>query len=88
MARLSATLMSANSSRPLGTCPTPARVTSWSGSPVTGRPSSVMEPPCSRTTPAMARGSVVLPAPLAPSTPTTSSRSTVSETSCSTRNVP
>ena len=54
----------------------PARARRYIGSRVTSRPSNKTEPPSASIRPMVMRKLVVLPAPLGPSRPTTSPRST------------
>ena len=58
------------------------RVMRWGATCASDWPSKVMAPPVD-TCPAMARSSVLLPAPLAPTTATISPRPTSSDTPCS-----
>ena len=70
MRRFSSTLRKVNTWRPSGTSTTPARATASASRPSMRRPSNSMLPLAGSITPAMVLSSVVLPAPLAPSTAT------------------
>ena len=82
--RLSATESGANTWRPSGTCTMPARTRACGESVWIGLPSNVIAPPVIGCTPEIARSSVVLPAPLLPTSATISPFATSSETSRST----
>src|SRR6185437_729992 len=66
--RFSATVSSVITPCPSGTCAMPARLTFSGGAPARSVPSSLIWPPLGLIEPSIARSSVVLPAPLAPST--------------------
>src|SRR6266508_5211135 len=70
--------------RSSGTSPSPRRARRWAGSPVIAAPSSVIVPAVGRCRPIRQRSSVVLPAPLRPTSVTTSPCATRIDTSCST----
>src|SRR4051812_36117331 len=82
--RLSSTDSGANSCRPSGTWVMPRATRTWLGNRSIAVSSKRIEPAVTGWTPEMARNSVVLPAPLAPTRLTISPRPTVSETPCST----
>ncbi len=78
--RLSATVNAPNTARPPGICEIPI-CTRWSApAKVTSSPWKWTEPPLGAATPEMARRSVVLPAPLVPSSATISPSATEKET--------
>ncbi|SCF92063.1 hypothetical protein GA0115255_111204 [Streptomyces sp. Ncost-T6T-2b] len=66
--RCSSTVSPANTRRPCGTRPIPARAIRCAGCPVTSRPSRRTVPALGRISPATVWTSVVLPAPLWPTT--------------------
>ena len=74
--------------RSSGTYPTPTRLISWVGRRVISRPSKRMAPPVTSTRPTMALSVVDLPAPLRPSSETTSPARAESVTPWSTRERP
>ena len=91
--RFSATVRRPKIRRPSGTCTSPPRATSAGSSPIRLRPASSIEPPviaprCPRRVPDTARSSVLLPAPLFPSTATTAPSGTSSDTPSSARTAP
>ena len=80
MDRLRSTVSVGKIRRSSGTHPTPARVISCVAWCVTSTPSKLMRPRLAGVNPRIERKVVVLPAPLAPSSPTTSPSSTASDT--------
>src|SRR4051794_37526633 len=74
--------------RPSGTCAIPSLGISSAGVRVSSWPSYVALPDWARTSPVIVRSSVVLPAPLAPSTAVTSPRGAVKVTSRRARTAP
>ncbi len=80
MMRFSSTDSDGKSRRPSGTSVMPRRTTSSAERPPTGRPRKATESAGTSISPAMARSSVLLPAPLAPMIASTSPASTASET--------
>src|SRR6478752_2350040 len=86
--RFSSTVSSVMTPRPSGTWAIPRPGISSGAVRVSSRPSYVALPDCARTSPVMVRSSVVLPAPLAPSTAVTSPRGAVKETSLRARTAP
>src|SRR6478609_7339883 len=87
MRRFSSTLSSAKVPRPWGTWAMPSRTIASAGALVMSLPSNTIEPERS-IIPETARMVVVLPAPLAPSTTTTSPPPTVRSISWSTLTAP
>ena len=75
--RLSSTLINVNRRRPSGTMAIPASQNLWLGSRVTSRPSKRNVPAWARNRPAIVLISVDLPAPLGPTTHTSSPRRTL-----------
>jgi hypothetical protein len=74
--RVSATLRAGKIRRPSGTWAMPRATISCAGRPVSGLPSKSIAPARTGTRPEMTRISVVLPAPLGPTTATASPAST------------
>src|SRR3954471_6100166 len=80
-ARLSCTLIAVNRRRPSGTIAIPWAQNRWLASCVMSRPSKRSWPARARCRPAITLISVLLPAPLGPTTHTSSPRSTCNDTS-------
>ncbi len=78
--RLSSTVMPVNRRRPSGTMAMPVSQNLWLARPVMSCPLKDRRPSRARSRPAMVLMSVVLPAPLGPTTQTSSPGCTFSET--------
>ena len=88
MARFSRTLSPSNTSRFSGTCTTPERTIRCGGRPTSDSPRSKTSPESGRSSPEITRSVVVLPAPLAPISATTSPSGTSIEMPCRIRRPP
>ena len=80
MRRLSSTVIGPKTRRPSGTCAMPILTMRCGDVPSMRSPQNEISPDAARLSPEIVLSSVVLPAPLAPMSATTSPSSTVSDT--------
>src|SRR5215813_4024907 len=80
MTRFSSTDSEGNSRRPSGTSAMPRATRAWAASCPIGSPANAIVSACDRMRPAIAASRVLFPAPLAPTTATTSPAATSMET--------